>query len=541
MSDRIRNITIVGGGTAGWLTAAMLHAAFNRRAAAPVLGITVIESPSLPTVGVGESTTGHMRWVLEMLQIDEDDFLRHCDGSLKAGVKFVDWDRDPATGAPMSSFQLFDQPVSIAGYFSGYHYVARANRAGVDAKFADLTTVTPALLEACRSPRAIDATPFEGFVPYSYHFDAGLFAAYLRDYCKAVGVRHILDDVIDVRVGEQGHVTGLALRERGEYPIEFIVDCSGFRGIVIRQALEEPFLPYDHHLLCDRAIALQVPQQPGARLEPFTTASALGAGWVWNVPLFTRRGTGYVFASSFRSDDEALKEFLDHLGGDVPDVEPAVIPMRIGRSQRSWVGNCLAIGLSGGFIEPLEATSIHFILAAIRWFIANFPDARIGAPLRDSYNRLVADLYEEIRDFIAMYYCTSNRDDTAFWRAVTNDVEVPDSLAARLEIWRYRMPGTMDLPSPTPMFEDWNYALALLGKNFYDGASFPIEDSLSDDDFETAIAEIRRRQLALLQQAPDNREFLTRIRSRHKTPWYRTGMAASVQEPEPAESTGAIM
>ena len=533
MANRIGNITIVGGGTAGWLTASMLFAAFNRRNDGPDLEITVIESPSVPIIGVGESSTGQIRWTLGMLQIDEDDFIRGCDASLKAGVKFVDWNRHPGTGAPAWFYQLFETPPSIAGYFSGYHYHAGRKAGRIAKPFTHAMMASSALLDACRSPRKVEAEPFQGLTNYSYHFDAALLARYLRDYATTLGVKHIVDDVVDVRLGADGDVAALALKERGDYPVRFVIDCTGFASLIVGKALGEPFIPYGDHLLCDRALAVQYPQDADAPIEPYTTATALGAGWVWRVPLYTRIGAGYVFSSAFRSDEEAIAEFRAHLGPAAAGREIAVIPMSIGRIRRSWVGNCVAIGLSGGFLEPLEATSLHFIQAAIRWFIANFPDAEIAPPLRDDYNRLIRSLYDEIRDFIALYYCTSNRDDSAFWRAVRADAAIPDGLRERLAIWRHRMPGTMDLQGPTPMFEDWNYSLVLLGKRYFDGLTFPAESSISHRDFEEIAGQVAQRQQELLREAPDNRAFLREIRAGASTPWYRPA-------PSPAPPTDAL-
>ena len=536
MADRIDHLTIVGGGTAGWLAASMLFAAFNRRGDGPDLEITVIESPTVPIVGVGESSTALIRWTLDKLQIDEDDFIRGCDASPKAGVKFVDWNREPDTGAPISFYQLFEAPASIAGFFSGYHYHAARKAGRIDKPFSHAATGTPVLLDACRSPRKIDAEPFRGLVNYSYHFDAALLAGYLRDYATEMGVHHVLDDVVGVRRAADGGIAALQLKQRGEVPVEFVIDCTGFRSRLLHQELGEKFIPYGRHLLCDRALAIQYPTDQAAPIEPYTTSTALGAGWVWRVPLFTRIGAGYVFSSAFRTDDQAIAEFRDHLGPAADGSDISVIPMNIGRYQRGWVHNCLAIGLSGGFIEPLEATSLHFIQAAVRWFIANFPGAEIAPSLRDDYNRLVRNLYDEIRDFIVLYYCTSNRDDQPFWRAVRADDAIPDTLRERLALWRHRLPETMDLRNPSPMFDDWNYSLVLFGKRYFDDVTFAAESAVSHQDFEDFTRDVARRQQELLRQAPDNREFLRAIRERRSTPWYRSQPSAppsEMREPVP--------
>ncbi len=224
----------------------------------------------------------------------------------------------------------------------------------------------------------------------------------------------MLDDVRDVTLDDRGFVAALELERRGTLPVEFVIDCSGFRGVVIKKALAEPFVSYAESLPCDRALALQVPHLDGAKLPPYTTAAALDAGWAWSVPLYSRRGTGYVYSSAHVSDDEALAHLRAHVGPEADAGEPAFIRMSVGRAARSWVNNCVAIGLAGGFIEPLESTSIHFVQMSIRWFLDNFPDRACSPPLRNSYNALIEGLYQDIRDFIVMHYLLSNREDTEF-------------------------------------------------------------------------------------------------------------------------------
>jgi hypothetical protein len=292
-----------------------------------------------------------------------------------------------------------------------------------------------------------------------------------------------------------------------------VIDCTGFRGSVIQEAMGEPFRSFSDCLLCDSALAVQLPHLDPTRLEPCTRSTALGAGWAWRVPLFSRVGTGYVYSSAFRSDDEAIAEFLAYLesqGHSTDGVEPRVLRMRIGRIERSWVNNCVAIGLSGGFIEPLESTAIYAIEMAVRWLVDHWPDSAVSAPLANRFNQLMAGLYAELRDFIALHYVTSNREDP-FWRSARQDIVVPDHLREALTLWRHTLPSHQDTMA-NHLFIHWSHIFVLGAKGWFDGITFPLEGSISRAGWERysqGLAETKRR---LVKDLPDHHELLTHIR-----------------------------
>ncbi|HSR56239.1 MAG TPA: tryptophan 7-halogenase, partial [Alphaproteobacteria bacterium] len=298
------------------------------------------------------------------------------------------------------------------------------------------------------------------------------------------------------------------------------LDCTGFKGLIIKEALGEPFVPYSEHLLCDKALAIQIPHEDGNRLESYTSSTGMKAGWAWRVPLYTRVGTGYVFSSAFASDDEAITEFREYL--DLPDdhPDPRVIPMRIGRSRRSWVKNCIAIGLAGGFIEPLESTSIHFAQMALRWLIDFFPDTEMSPIVAEQYDKVVHDLYEEIRDFIVLHYATSNRTDSPFWIEARAESRIPDSVKERLELWRHKLPGALECDRPWSLFESWNYINVLMGKDWYGDRVLAGEGAVSVDDFREAARRMAQQADHIHRSAPDHRDVLTRIREAEYRPWY---------------------
>jgi tryptophan halogenase len=317
--------------------------------------------------------------------------------------------------------------------------------------------------------------------------------------------------VVEVKQGENGFITALKLKERGLVPVQFVVDCSGFRSLIIGKVLEEPFESYSDHLLCDSALAVQLPHPNPTRLEPCTHSTALGAGWSWRVPLYNRVGTGYVFSSRFRSDEEAIEEFRDHLGEAGRDAEPRVIRMRIGRVRRTWVKNCVAIGLSGGFIEPLESTAIYAIEMGIRWLVRHFPDKAMSPALANSFNRAMGAIYEEVRDFVVLHYYCSNRKEP-FWVAARSEIELPDSLRHNLELWRHTFPNEADT-ADHQLFIYWNYLCVLYSKGYYKGATLPLEDSVSQADWVEFTRRLEQKKRRLLANLPDHYELVTAIRA----------------------------
>ncbi|MDJ0945521.1 MAG: tryptophan 7-halogenase [Kiloniellales bacterium] len=523
MAEPIREITIVGGGTAGWMAAVFLITRLNKRPGKPPIRVTLVESPNVPTVGVGEATVPGMRELLRQLDISEATFIERCNASFKLGVRFVNWDKRP-DGSPACYDHPFDGlGVAIQGVNPAYHY-HRFGRGGRLANLGDALSPSTRLIDERRGPKTVDQDDYDYAVGYAYHLDAGLFAALLREVAVERGVLHLLDDVDDLERDDRGHISALILRTQGRRPVELVIDCTGFRSLILQQALEEPFEPFSRHLFNDKALAVQIPHRDVSGLEPCTRSTALGAGWVWRVPLYSRIGTGYVFSSRFRSDQEAIDEFLQHLGSEGAGAEPRVIPMRIGRARRTWVGNCIAVGLSGGFIEPLESTAIFIIEASLRWLAANLPDRDFDPALQARYNERTRGLYEEVRDFIALHYLTSNRRDSAYWQAVQEELEVPDSLKTRLAAWRERLPEESDFER-TYLFGYWSYLIVLFGKHFYDDTVFAQAEGLEESEWRRFEDWVEQQKAGLVAQLPNHFELLNQIRLRARPP------AAAAREP----------
>jgi tryptophan halogenase len=327
------------------------------------------------------------------------------------------------------------------------------------------------------------------------------------------GVRHVLDDVQQVRLDERGFVRELQLERGGVQPVELVIDCTGFRGLIIGEALGEPWLPLDRYVLCDRAMVAQLPNPIPNSCEPCVTATALGAGWAWNLPLYTRVGTGYVYSSAFRSDDQAQDDYVRYLEQRGLRLEhaPRVIPMKIGWRRRSWVKNCVAIGLSSSFVEPLEATAIHAIAVACRHLASNFPDRAMSPAFARRFDKSLGELMVNILDFIVLHYYSSNREEP-FWRASRDGIELPASLAENLDIWRHVMPAPADITG-VHLFAPWSFLAVLYAKGWYDDVAFPLEGSLAREDWHGFAREMDGIKQRLVAQLPDNYALLTHIRA----------------------------
>jgi tryptophan 7-halogenase len=422
-NDLVRSILIVGAGTAGWMSAAALVRALPSRCS-----ITLVESDAIGTVGVGEATIPPIRLFNQMLGIDERDFLRETRGSYKLGIEFVNWGE-----AGHRYFHPFGPYGRAFDTVDLHQYWLRARAEGEAAPLCDHSMAWQ-LAKANRfCPPSPDPRNVLSTFDYAYHFDAGLYAAFLRRYAEARGVRRVEGQVAAVhRHGEDGFVAGVTLADGQRLDADLFIDCSGFRGLLIEGSLETGYQDWSHWLPCDRAMA--VPSENVGPLTPYTRSTAREAGWQWRIPLQHRTGNGYVYCSQFLSDDEAASRLLARLDGKALG-DPRPLRFTTGRRNRFWNRNVVAIGLSSGFMEPLESTSIHLIQAGIAKLIALFPDRGFDPLVIEEYNRLAIAEYERIRDFLVLHYKLTKRDDAELWRYCAA-MDIPDTLATKIEHFR---------------------------------------------------------------------------------------------------------
>lgn len=520
MAKPITNVTIVGGGTAGWMTALTIVTMLKWRPQRDDFTVTLIESPNVPTIGVGEATVPSISSLLRQLGVPEQRFFARCNATFKLGVLFANWNQweDKST---RDFFHPFSGPQHLDGMNPGYHYRAFGQSDRSD--YVD--SVLPVLSVAGRNlgPRPIGASDYDQNLRYAYHLDAGKLAEFIKEISIERGVTHVLDDMTSVEKDERGFVSALELERNGRHEVELVIDCTGFRSLLLSEAMGAEFESYDDYLLNDRAAAVQIPHAEGAPLRPYTSSTALTAGWVWNVPLYHRVGTGYVYSSKFKSDDEAIDELLAHLGPIAEGYEPKTLRMRLGRMRKSWIKNVVGIGLSGGFIEPLESTAIYMIEVANRQLFSYWPDADFSETVIDKFNEVMEDLQLEVRDFISLHYRLNNRDDP-YWRAARTDMRISDELAGNFERWRRTAPSDRDHPDAL-LFPDVSNQICLFGKGFYDvdtdmaarpeiHADGPLNlESFANPETWSRFSEhLLAQKKRLVAQLPDHRALVTTIR-----------------------------
>ena len=428
MNDRaIRKIVIVGGGTAGWMSAAPLSLIFGGHASRPC-EIVLVESPELGTIGVGEATLPSIIYYNQLLGLDGLEFIRKTQATFKLGIEFKDWGR--VGHRFFHGFGGFGPPIQNRSSFT---YWLRLSRSGSMPPYEDFSVATVMARHKRFTSPSGAAPAVQNAYSYAFHFDAGLYAAYLREYAMQRGVQRIEGTIVDVEVRpEDGFVAAVKLRDGRRIDGDLFIDCSGFRGLLIDGVMKSAFEDWSAWLPCNSALA--VPCDRVDELTPYTRSTAHAAGWQWRIPLQHRTGNGHVYCNGFSSDDEAARVLLGNLDGQALD-SPRQLRFTTGRRREAWVKNVVAVGLASGFLEPLESTSIHLIMDGVARLVELFPDRDFQPGLAAEFNRRMARQYESIRDFIILHYKLNERDDSEFWRYCAA-MPIPDTLQHQIELFR---------------------------------------------------------------------------------------------------------
>jgi len=462
-------IVIVGGGTAGWLSAAFLSKQLPLTTSRP-FKITLVEASDIPTIGVGEATTPSLLQTLAACGIHEVEFLLACDATFKHGIQFKQWRKPPTNGDNNGEedayFHPFGDPLEVNGrsVVRQWSHLPPAERG----EFADLFSVQPEMALNGQSPKHANDAPYDGALSYAYHLDAGKLAQFLKERFRAKsnsgeGVQHIIGKVENLNFTNTDDIGSVVLEDGQTIKGDLFLDCTGFTARLINHDKRNQFLDKTDVLFVDRAVTTRIPHDGIPSINGFTTSTAQDAGWIWDINLRTRRGVGHVYSTRYMDDDAALNVLARHVGFPACALNARTLDMRIGYYKRQWRGNCIAVGLSSGFLEPLESTGIY-LTEMVNWALAEFiPRYLSGASPQEQYNDAIAHHYENIVDFIKLHYCISGRSDTPFWRENTNPDTVPDTLKTKLAAWKNDCPSIYDFDRRIQCFSAPNYQFILYG------------------------------------------------------------------------------
>ena len=498
-------IVIVGGGTAGWLSAAYLSARLKTVGDESDIDITLIEASDIPPIGVGESTVPPIRDTLANVGVSERDFMRACDATFKHGIRFVNWLKSPQEDPNEYYFHPFERPFKVgADSLAGYWL------RGVDPykrNFADAVSIQQEVAIRNLAPKRTNDPGYAAPMPYAYHLDAGKLAVMLKKIALGRSVKHVIGKVSRVHNDPTGRMDSVELDDGRALAADVFIDCSGFAGLLIEKHYKEPFIDLNHVLFCDKAVTCQVPNEPNAVFRPYTTATAQTAGWIWDIGLSTRRGIGHVYSSQYQDSDAAEKTLRDYIGPAAEGLSARHLDMRVGYRKQQWINNCIAVGLSSGFIEPLESTGIALIEVALEMLAQMIPRYLNGGAPQPRFNEIMQDHYELVIEFIKLHYFLSERTDSQFWIDNTADASATEALLDKLKSWEAGYPDVYDLKHLHSIFDHLSYQYVFFGM----GRRPTVESRLGNANVKSAL-EIFNNVKAGLGRAigilPDHRAYI---------------------------------
>jgi tryptophan halogenase len=507
-----KRVLIVGGGTAGWITAGYLARTLGAKSPGGVR-ITLVESADIGILGVGEGTFPTIRKTLHRIGVDEAELVRECSATFKQGAKFRHWRYEPGLGTPDHYLHSFQVTQDRGGLDLLSYWILGI--AGDGTNWDEMNTPQKRVADAHRAPKLITHENFAAPLNYAYHIDAVKLAKFLRGIAIRNGVTHIVDTVEQVNLAPDNSIASVTTRERGNLDADLYIDCTGFRAQLIGGALRVPYKSCRDILFCDKALAVQVPyDQLDAPIPSYTISTAHEAGWTWDIGLDQRRGIGYVYSSAHSDRASAEKVLRGYLGPAHAEVEVREIPFNAGYREINWHKNCVAIGLSSGFFEPLEATGIIFVEVASVMLANLFPWGGEMETAARQFNSIMLKRYERARDFIKMHYSLTQRRDTQFWRDNADPKTSPDSLHELLDRWRFRPPGSIDIDMNVDLFTESSWQYVLYGMGYKTDLSAKAGVFRYYDDARAAFAEVQRQVEYALRTLPTNRELIELVRTR---------------------------
>ncbi|PHR93608.1 MAG: tryptophan halogenase [Robiginitomaculum sp.] len=435
----VKKVLIVGGGSAGWIMAAYLNGALNKKGTEKNIDITLVESPDIPSISVGEATIPSIGHILGVIGLNEREFMKATNATFKQSIKYANWLNNEG--------EFYHHPFSR--YRPGPIDRSAQDWIGSDRKipFTETVSAQAMICEMGLAPQMLGEWDFGTKLKYAYHMDAAKFANYLRDFSVPKGVKHLLANVTKTNIQENGHIKSVQTACGKTLSADLFIDCTGFSAHLMEKALGVGFEDCSQWLLCDRAAVMHIPYDDyfPSQVRPYTTATAQSAGWIWDIPMSIQRSIGYVHSSAFITEEQAQKELHAYEGAHSGAYETKFINFKVGRREQAWKGNCIAVGLSGGFIEPLESTGIYLCDLAAVMLAEHFPFTQNAMEaMAFRFNRILTNRFYEILDFINMHYCLSRRTDTDFWKEVQKPEHITDRLQAKLEFWKLKLPSTAD-------------------------------------------------------------------------------------------------
>ena len=458
---KVQKIVIIGGGTAGWLAANHIGKAVQSLAD---VSVTLIESPDIPPIGVGEGTVPAIRQSLQSFGISETEFIQQCDVSFKQSIQFRNWLDKTKHGADNRYHHLFDVPSPLGDDLSAFWN----QTATEDMAYSAMVSPQHYICEALKAPKSITTPEYAGSVSYAYHLNAAKFAKLLATNATSkYAVEHIKANVLDAAIDDVGNISRLKTDKLGELAFDFYIDCSGFESILLAKKLNVGFVDKSHQLLVNKAIVAQVPTDITEAIAPFTIATAHQAGWIWDIALPERRGTGFVYSDNHMTSAQAEQKFNRYLGGKLDQLHHREIPMKVGYREQFWAKNCVALGLAQGFLEPIEATSILLTDFAAGYLAKRLPQTLAQMPaLSERFNHTIGYAWERVVEFAKLHYCISDRTDSDFWLDNQKPETIPESLQQKLQLWQSFSPITDDLFSRYEVFNIDNYLYVLYGMHY---------------------------------------------------------------------------